>query len=167
MPVLTAVARIIDNELTPKKAVLELMRLPQVIEILQSVQLPVLWLLFNLSYLVGSCFYGFLNAMAFLCRSKKCETVDLVRKSSEIGHSFKEQFCPRVSLIYFLFIRKMILKIRDYRCCKKTEKWFFNTWTNTTFVFSFTVPYGHALRSYIWCWSMRKGTRNMYFFFQC
>ncbi|KAF2305778.1 hypothetical protein GH714_008150 [Hevea brasiliensis] len=29
MPVLTAVARIIDNELTPKKAVLELMRLPQ------------------------------------------------------------------------------------------------------------------------------------------
>ena len=31
MPVLTAVARIIDNELTPKKVVLELMRLPQVI----------------------------------------------------------------------------------------------------------------------------------------
>lgn len=31
MPVLTAVARIIDNELTPKKAVLELMSLPQVI----------------------------------------------------------------------------------------------------------------------------------------
>lgn len=30
MPVLTAVARIIDNELTPKKAVLELMNLPQV-----------------------------------------------------------------------------------------------------------------------------------------
>ncbi|RRT75248.1 hypothetical protein B296_00009622 [Ensete ventricosum] len=30
MPVLTAVARIIDNELTPKKAVLELMSLPQV-----------------------------------------------------------------------------------------------------------------------------------------
>lgn len=38
MPVLTAVARIIDNELTPKKAVLELMRLPQVILCLQSVQ---------------------------------------------------------------------------------------------------------------------------------
>ncbi|OAY46423.1 glycerol-3-phosphate dehydrogenase [NAD(+)] 2, chloroplastic isoform X1 [Manihot esculenta] len=33
MPVLTAVARIIDNELTPKKAVLELMRLPQVEEV--------------------------------------------------------------------------------------------------------------------------------------
>jgi len=31
MPVLTAVARIIDNELTPKKAVYELMSLPQVI----------------------------------------------------------------------------------------------------------------------------------------
>lgn len=30
MPVLTAVARIIDNELTPKKAVYELMNLPQV-----------------------------------------------------------------------------------------------------------------------------------------
>ncbi|CAN6469438.1 unnamed protein product [Victoria cruziana] len=30
MPVLTAVARILDNELTPKKAVLELMNLPQV-----------------------------------------------------------------------------------------------------------------------------------------
>lgn len=30
MPVLTAVARIIDNELTPKTAVLELMGLPQV-----------------------------------------------------------------------------------------------------------------------------------------
>uniref|UniRef100_A0A0D3GNU7 Glycerol-3-phosphate dehydrogenase [NAD(+)] n=1 Tax=Oryza barthii TaxID=65489 RepID=A0A0D3GNU7_9ORYZ len=30
MPVLTAVARIIDNELTPKKAVMELMNLPQV-----------------------------------------------------------------------------------------------------------------------------------------
>ncbi|XP_042513958.1 glycerol-3-phosphate dehydrogenase [NAD(+)] 2, chloroplastic isoform X2 [Macadamia integrifolia] len=33
MPVLTAVARIIDNELTPKKAVLELMNLPQVEEV--------------------------------------------------------------------------------------------------------------------------------------
>eukprot|EP00257_Ricinus_communis_P025998 XP_025013412.1 glycerol-3-phosphate dehydrogenase [NAD(+)] 2, chloroplastic isoform X2 [Ricinus communis] len=33
MPVLTAVARIVDNELTPKKAVLELMRLPQVEEV--------------------------------------------------------------------------------------------------------------------------------------
>ncbi|MBA0725969.1 hypothetical protein Golax_001827 [Gossypium laxum] len=32
MPVLTAVARIIDSELTPKKAVLELMSLPQVIQ---------------------------------------------------------------------------------------------------------------------------------------
>lgn len=31
MPVLTAVARIIDNELTPKRAVLELMSLPQVL----------------------------------------------------------------------------------------------------------------------------------------
>lgn len=31
MPVLTAVARIIDNELTPKKAVFELMSLPQVL----------------------------------------------------------------------------------------------------------------------------------------
>lgn len=31
LPVLTAVARIIDNELTPKKAVYELMSLPQVI----------------------------------------------------------------------------------------------------------------------------------------
>lgn len=30
MPVLTAVARIIDNELTPAKAVYELMNLPQV-----------------------------------------------------------------------------------------------------------------------------------------
>ncbi|XP_026457154.1 glycerol-3-phosphate dehydrogenase [NAD(+)] 2, chloroplastic-like [Papaver somniferum] len=33
MPVLTAVARIIDNELTPQKAVLELMGLPQVEEV--------------------------------------------------------------------------------------------------------------------------------------
>lgn len=33
MPVLTAVARIIDNELTPTKAVLELMNLPQVEEV--------------------------------------------------------------------------------------------------------------------------------------
>ncbi|XP_074280529.1 glycerol-3-phosphate dehydrogenase [NAD(+)] 2, chloroplastic isoform X1 [Silene latifolia] len=33
MPVLTAVARIIDNELTPQSAVLELMRLPQVEEV--------------------------------------------------------------------------------------------------------------------------------------
>lgn len=33
MPVLTAVARIIDNELTPTKAVYELMRLPQVEEV--------------------------------------------------------------------------------------------------------------------------------------
>ncbi|CAK8537773.1 unnamed protein product [Lathyrus sativus] len=33
MPVLTAVARIIDNELTPKKAVYELMSLPQVEEV--------------------------------------------------------------------------------------------------------------------------------------
>ncbi|KAK3230545.1 hypothetical protein Dsin_002426 [Dipteronia sinensis] len=33
MPVLTAVARIMDNELTPKKAVLELMSLPQVEEV--------------------------------------------------------------------------------------------------------------------------------------
>ncbi|XP_043723272.1 glycerol-3-phosphate dehydrogenase [NAD(+)] 2, chloroplastic isoform X2 [Telopea speciosissima] len=33
MPVLTAVARIIDNELTPEKAVLELMNLPQVEEV--------------------------------------------------------------------------------------------------------------------------------------
>ncbi|XP_042375110.1 glycerol-3-phosphate dehydrogenase [NAD(+)] 2, chloroplastic-like isoform X1 [Zingiber officinale] len=33
MPVLTAVARIIDNELTPRKAVLELMSLPQVEEV--------------------------------------------------------------------------------------------------------------------------------------
>uniref|UniRef100_A0A0E0Q5U1 Glycerol-3-phosphate dehydrogenase [NAD(+)] n=1 Tax=Oryza rufipogon TaxID=4529 RepID=A0A0E0Q5U1_ORYRU len=33
MPVLTAVARIIDNELTPKKAVMELMNLPQVIHL--------------------------------------------------------------------------------------------------------------------------------------
>ncbi|KAK3422735.1 hypothetical protein EUGRSUZ_G03143 [Eucalyptus grandis] len=33
MPVLTAVARIIDNELTPKKAVYELMNLPQVEEV--------------------------------------------------------------------------------------------------------------------------------------
>jgi hypothetical protein len=30
LPVLTAVARIIDNELTPKRAVMELMNLPQV-----------------------------------------------------------------------------------------------------------------------------------------
>ncbi|KAF9598853.1 hypothetical protein IFM89_031973 [Coptis chinensis] len=33
MPVLTAVARIVDNELTPQKAVLELMSLPQVEEV--------------------------------------------------------------------------------------------------------------------------------------
>jgi glycerol-3-phosphate dehydrogenase (NAD+) len=33
MPVLTAVARILENELTPKKAVLELMSLPQVEEV--------------------------------------------------------------------------------------------------------------------------------------
>lgn len=33
MPVLTAVARILDNELTPKKAVMELMSLPQVEEV--------------------------------------------------------------------------------------------------------------------------------------
>ncbi|XP_031486442.1 glycerol-3-phosphate dehydrogenase [NAD(+)] 2, chloroplastic isoform X1 [Nymphaea colorata] len=33
MPVLTAVARILDNELTPKKAVMELMNLPQVEEV--------------------------------------------------------------------------------------------------------------------------------------
>uniref|UniRef100_A0A151U031 Glycerol-3-phosphate dehydrogenase [NAD(+)] n=1 Tax=Cajanus cajan TaxID=3821 RepID=A0A151U031_CAJCA len=39
MPVLTAVARIIDNELTPKKAVFELMSLPQVILTLFSEQL--------------------------------------------------------------------------------------------------------------------------------
>lgn len=37
MPVLTAVARIIDNELTPQKAVYELMNLPQVSN------LPLLW----------------------------------------------------------------------------------------------------------------------------
>uniref|UniRef100_A0A0D9WWZ2 Glycerol-3-phosphate dehydrogenase [NAD(+)] n=1 Tax=Leersia perrieri TaxID=77586 RepID=A0A0D9WWZ2_9ORYZ len=36
MPVLTAVARIIDNELTPKRAVMELMNLPQVIHITSS-----------------------------------------------------------------------------------------------------------------------------------
>lgn len=33
MPVLTAVARILDNELTPTKAVYELMSLPQVEEV--------------------------------------------------------------------------------------------------------------------------------------
>ncbi|XP_011622727.1 glycerol-3-phosphate dehydrogenase [NAD(+)] 2, chloroplastic isoform X1 [Amborella trichopoda] len=33
MPVLTAVARIVDNELTPKKAVMELMNLPQIEEV--------------------------------------------------------------------------------------------------------------------------------------
>ncbi|KAF5177302.1 Glycerol-3-phosphate dehydrogenase [NAD(P)+] [Thalictrum thalictroides] len=39
MPVLTAVARIIDNELTPQKAVLELMNLPQVfVHLEQEVQ---------------------------------------------------------------------------------------------------------------------------------
>ena len=37
MPVLTAVARIIDNELTPKKAVLELMNLPQVPSSIKSI----------------------------------------------------------------------------------------------------------------------------------
>lgn len=36
MPVLTAVARILDNELTPKKAVMELMSLPQVITLLET-----------------------------------------------------------------------------------------------------------------------------------
>ena len=36
MPVLTAVARIIDNELTPKKAVFELMSLPQVFYLLSD-----------------------------------------------------------------------------------------------------------------------------------
>lgn len=39
MPVLTAVARIVDNELTPRKAVLELMNLPQVILILHEVHI--------------------------------------------------------------------------------------------------------------------------------
>ena len=37
MPVLTAVARIIDNELTPKKVVLELMNLPQVPSSIKSI----------------------------------------------------------------------------------------------------------------------------------
>ena len=37
MPVLTAVVRIIDNELTPKKAVLELMNLPQVPSSIKSI----------------------------------------------------------------------------------------------------------------------------------
>ena len=37
MPVLTVVARIIDNELTPKKAVLELMNLPQVPSSIKSI----------------------------------------------------------------------------------------------------------------------------------
>ena len=37
MSVLTAVARIIDNELTPKKAVLELMNLPQVPSSIKSI----------------------------------------------------------------------------------------------------------------------------------
>ena len=37
MPVLTAVARIIDNELTPKKDVLELMNLPQVPSSIKSI----------------------------------------------------------------------------------------------------------------------------------
>ena len=37
MPVLTTVARIIDNELTPKKAVLELMNLPQVPSSIKSI----------------------------------------------------------------------------------------------------------------------------------
>lgn len=36
LPVLTAVAKIIDNELTPTKAVLELMSLPQVDSKIQS-----------------------------------------------------------------------------------------------------------------------------------
>lgn len=36
MPVLTAVARIIDNELTPTKAVFELMNLPQVAPMLNN-----------------------------------------------------------------------------------------------------------------------------------
>lgn len=38
MPVLTAVARIIDNELTPTKAVLELMNLPQVRHLISQAQ---------------------------------------------------------------------------------------------------------------------------------
>ena len=37
MPVFTAVTRIIDNELTPKKAVLELMNLPQVPSSIKSI----------------------------------------------------------------------------------------------------------------------------------
>ena len=37
MPVLTAVTRIIDNELTLKKAVLELMNLPQVPSSIKSI----------------------------------------------------------------------------------------------------------------------------------
>lgn len=41
MPVLTAVARIIDNELTPQKAVCELMSLPQVIPIFHAVHILV------------------------------------------------------------------------------------------------------------------------------
>lgn len=40
MPVLTAVARIIDNELTPTKAVYELMNLPQVYFFKQSPSIP-------------------------------------------------------------------------------------------------------------------------------
>lgn len=44
MPVLTAVARIIDNELTPKKAVMELMSLPQVFfDSLTIVHLGYVW----------------------------------------------------------------------------------------------------------------------------
>lgn len=41
MPVLTAVARIIDNELTPTKAVFELMNLPQVVLLVSCTRLIV------------------------------------------------------------------------------------------------------------------------------
>ncbi|KAG5558163.1 hypothetical protein RHGRI_008174 [Rhododendron griersonianum] len=44
MPVLTAVARIIDNELTPQKAVRELVSLPQVIPIFHAVFCLYIWL---------------------------------------------------------------------------------------------------------------------------
>lgn len=56
MPVLTAVARIIDNELTPKKAVFELMSLPQVILTLLSEGLYLYWPYIEFTILIKVCF---------------------------------------------------------------------------------------------------------------
>lgn len=61
MPVLTAVARIIDNELTPKKAVFELMSLPQV------------FISSQIKYHIKKEVLSFIRVLHFYCRLKKSE----------------------------------------------------------------------------------------------